>query len=80
MATRYMGIVGGYPQLTDSNVVGAAAGGTLAGGQSVQVVFDDAVFVTGGNLTDGKQRLLDALKLIYIRIQNAKTWPISSSS
>jgi hypothetical protein len=77
MATRYIGIDNVSPQLKGSEVVGAASGGTLAGSQDVQVVFDDAVF---GSTPEGKQRLLAALKLIEARIKSAKVWPIAATS
>lgn len=78
MATRYMGItVTDGPQVVGGDVIGAASGGTLAGSQNLQVVFDDTVY--DGTL-EGKQRLLAGLKLIEARIQSAKVWPIASTS
>jgi hypothetical protein len=78
MATRYMGItVTDGPQLVGGDVIGAASGGTLAGSQNAQVVFDDAVY---DSTYEGKQRLLNALALITARIKSAKVWPITSSS
>ena len=78
MATRYIGIaVTDGPQVVGGDVIGAASGGTLAGSQNLQVVFDDAVY---GSSQEGKQRLLAGLDLIRKRIEAAKEWPISSSS
>lgn len=77
MATRYIGIDNVSPQLKGNEVVGAASGGTLAGSQDVQVVFDDAVF---GSSAEGKQRLLAALDIIRARVQTAKVWPIAATS
>ena len=77
MATRYIGMTAVAPQVNRSNVIGAASGGTLAGSQKVQVVFDDTVF---DSTIEGKQRLIAALECIENRIQVAKTWPIDSSS
>lgn len=77
MATRYIGMTAVDGQLVGSDVIGAASGGTLAGSQKVQLVFDDAVF---GATLEGKQRLLNALKVIEARIETAKIWPITSSS
>lgn len=77
MATRYIGSAATGPQFKNDDVVGAASGGTLAGSQKVQVVFDDSVF---GSSLEGKQRLLNALKHIEARIEAAKIWPITSSS
>jgi len=78
MATRYIGITDarGYAD-TNNEIVGAAAGGTLAGSQTVQVVFDDGVF---GSPQEQKQRLVAALQQIIERVQTAKEWPISSAS
>jgi len=77
MAIRFMGMTTTGPQLLGSDVIGAAAGGTLAGSQNVQVVFDDAVF---DSTQEGKQRLLAAMDIIKKRVEVAKSWPISSSS
>lgn len=77
MATRYIGMTATGPQLNRGNVIGAASGGTLAGSQVVQVVFDDTVF---GSTLEGKQRLIAALEVIEETIRTAKAWPISSSS
>lgn len=65
------------PQLVGGDVIGAASGGTLAGSQNLQVVFDDAVY---GSSQEGKQQLLNGLALIVARIKQARVWPISSSS
>lgn len=78
MATRYIGLaVTDGVQVVGGDVVGADSGGTLAGGQNVQLVFDDTVY--DGTL-EGKQRLLAAIDLIRARVASAKAWPISSSS
>ena len=77
MATRYIGTADVYPQVKGGDVVGAATGGTLAGSQVVQVVFDDSVFAA---TPEGKQRLLAALEVIADRIEIAKSWPIDSTS
>lgn len=77
MAVRYIGITADNPQVMSGEVVGASAGGTLAGAQVVQVVFDDTVFPA---TAEGKQRLLAAVELIFDRIGAAKTWPIDSTS
>ena len=76
MATRYIGMTAVFPQVEGDAVIGAATGGTLAGSQYVQVVFDDSIF-TG---QEGKQRLLAALQVISDRIASAKVWPIASTS
>jgi len=77
MATRYIGTTVTGPQVKGDDVVGAASGGTLAGSQKAQVVFDDSVY---GSSLEGKQRLLAALDIIRARISSAKVWPITSSS
>lgn len=79
MATRYAGILAteASPQLNRGEVVFAASGGTLAGSQSVQVVFDDAVY---GSTLEGKQRLLAALEIIEQAIETARVWPVTTSS
>jgi len=77
MATRYMGMTTTGPQVLGSDVIGAASGGTLAGSQNVQVVFDDAVF---DSTQEGKQRLLAAMDIIKKRVEVAMSWPIDSSS
>lgn len=77
MAVRYIGTADVAPQFIGGDVVGANTGGTLAGAQVVQVVFDDATF---GSTPEGKQRLLAALDIIMARIDTAHTWPIDSTS
>lgn len=77
MATRYIGMTAEGPQVNRGNAIGAASGGTLAGSQVVQVVFDDAIFTSG---QEGKQRLLAALKVIEQAIESARVWPIASTS
>lgn len=79
MTTRYAGIAAavGAPKFQRSNVTFAASGGTLTGSQSVQVVFDDAVFGSGA---EGKQRLLQAVRLIADAVKTARVWPITTAS
>lgn len=77
MATRYIGMTATGPQVNRGNVIGASSGGTLAGSQKVQLVFDDTVF---DSTAEGKQRLLAALEVIEQVIETAKTWPIDSTS
>ena len=78
MATRYFGIAAtDGVQVVGSDVIGAASGGTLAGSQNVQVVFDDAVYTSS---REGKQRLVAALTLILSRLENTREWPISTVS
>lgn len=79
MAIRYIGHLASklvHASQRDE-IVGASSGGTLAGSQDVQVVFDDAVF---GATPEGKQRLMDAIDAIHDSIASAKTWPIDSTS
>ena len=77
MAVRYMGIAATDGiQVVNSDVVGAATGGTLDDSNVVQINFDDTVF-TG---QEGKQRLLAAIELIEHRIATTVAWPITSSS
>lgn len=80
MATRYIGQVataaGVQPQAGRLNIVAAASGGTLAGSQVAQLVFDDTVFVG----QEGKQRLCDLLESIVSTIQCARSWPIDTTS
>lgn len=77
MATAFAGIADTDGiQLTENSVVFAASGGTLDASNLVQLNFDDTVF-TGA---EGKQRLAVAVKLILERIENAKVWPVTSSS
>lgn len=81
MATRYIGYAtdaaGVQKQAGRFNVVGAASGGTLAGSQTLQVVFDDAEFTSS---QESKQRLLDGLQSITNAIECARSWPIDSTS
>jgi len=78
MATRYLGIPAtSQIQAGRLTIVGAASGGTLTGSQSVQLVFDDAVFTSS---LEGKQRLLNAIKAIENDIQVARSWPIDTTS
>lgn len=76
MATRYIGMVETDAQFAAGDVIGAASGGTLAGSQVVQVVFDDTVF---GSSQEGKQRLLAALEVIQSRLEAARVWPVTNS-
>ena len=78
MAVRYVGMTAVNPQAGRPQIIGAASGGTLAGSQVVQVVFDDSVFATG-NSADGKQRLITALEAIIDAINCARSWPIDTS-
>ena len=77
MAVRYIGSTSAAPQVLGSSVVGAAVGGTLAGGQVIQVVYDDTYF---GATPEGKQRLVAALDFLGDRIDAAKSWPIDATS
>ena len=77
MATRYIGLTQGNPQVEGGLVVGAASGGTLAGSQDVQVVFDDSIY---GSDWESKQALLAAVEIILDRIASAKSWPIDVTS
>ena len=78
MATRYIGMtVSDGPQLVGGDVIGAASGGTLAGSQVVQVVFDDDVYTSA---QEGKQQLLSALAIIVKRIETAKNWPVTTGT
>lgn len=77
MTVRYFGTTSDHPALATGDFVGAATGGTLAGSQLVQVVFDDTKF---DSTPEGKQRLVAALELLVQRIQAARVWPITSSS
>jgi hypothetical protein len=76
MATRYIGTASEHPQVR-SDIVGAASGGTLAGSQYLQLVWDDSVY---GNTLEGKQRLRAALEMIKRRIETFKVWPIDSTA
>jgi len=77
VATRYLGTTDTTASLVNSNIVGASSGGTLAGSQKVQLVFDDTVFTSA---MEGKQRLINAVTVILDRLKSAKTWPIDSTS
>ena len=77
MTARYIGMTVAAPQVLGSDVIGSSSGGTLAGGQLVQVVYDDTTFTSS---PEGKQRLLAALGVILAKIERAKTWPIDSTS
>lgn len=76
MATAYIGSTSTFPR-EESDVVAAASGGTLSGGQTVQIVFDDSVFDSS---REGKERLCNAVEIIYKRLQAAKLWPLTSAS
>ena len=79
MATRYLGILA-TAQIRSPNraeIVGAASGGTLAGAQSVQIVFDDTVFTSSA---EGKQRLSNAVNSILDALSSGRTWPIDSTT
>jgi hypothetical protein len=79
MATRYIGHLAASlvraPNRAD--IVGAALGGTLAGSQDVQIVFDDTVFTSA---YEGRQRLLAAILAIYNDIETGRSWPIDSTT
>lgn len=77
MTASYIGIVQSNPQVLSGEVVAAAGGGTLAGGQLVQIVFDDTTFSTNA---EGKQRLLAAIDYIVKRLEAAKVYPLTSAS
>lgn len=78
MAVRYAGMTATNPQAGRAQVIGAASGGTLAGGQVVQIVFDDTVFAIG-NSNEAKQRLLAAIESITEAISLARSFPIDTS-
>jgi hypothetical protein len=78
MAVRYLGIPSAnLVQLQGSSVVGASSGGTLAGAQGVQLVFDDTIFDA---TVEGKQRLIAAMQIIEARLMSARSYPIDSTS
>jgi hypothetical protein len=77
LANRYLGTTSTASKSLNSLYVGAAAGGTLAGGQVVQIVFDDSIFTSA---PEGKQRLLAAIDSIKQRVETARTWPIDANS
>jgi len=60
-----------------SDFVGASATGTLDGGQYVQLNWDTTVFDSSA---EGKERLINAIEMLYHRIQAAKIWPVTSAS
>lgn len=76
MATRYIGSTSEQPR-GFGDIVGASSGGTLAGGQTVQVVFNDAIYTSS---LEGKQRLVAAVEIILNRIKSAKTYPVDANS
>jgi hypothetical protein len=81
MATRYIGIAtpaaGVQVQAGRTNIVGASSGGTLAGSQVCQIVFDDSVY---GSTNEAKQRLITQVRSILDVMESARTWPIDSAS
>lgn len=80
MAVRYIGLpTSGNtgPKDIRGNIVAAASGGTLAGSQDVQIVFDDAVY---GSAQEGKQRLIATVEEILNALKIARVWPLTSSS
>jgi hypothetical protein len=78
IATRYIGSTSTQPRGGGAaDIVGASSGGTLAGSQKVQLVWDDSVF---GSTIEGKQRLIAAVDAILAKLQTAKVWPIDSTS
>lgn len=78
MATRYIGSTNTAPSAgRTSDIVGAASGGTLAGSQKVQIVFDDTVY---DSTQEGKQRLVAEVEQILDCIKVARTWPIDTAS
>jgi hypothetical protein len=76
MATRYFGTTVVAPNKRN-DFVGASSGGTLAGSQYLQLVWDDSIF---GSTPEGKQRLLAALKQLEDRLQTSSIWPIDSTA
>jgi hypothetical protein len=83
MAVRYIGMTLAAattgPIAGRSQVIGASSGGTLAGSQVVQVVYDDTVFATG-NSSDAKQRLINALESIIEAINMARVFPVDTTT
>ena len=77
MATRYIGMTQSGPQLNHVNVIGAASGGTLAGSQVIQVVFDDTEFAA---TAEGRQRFLSALEIIHDAIEAGRFWPVTTAT
>lgn len=75
MAVRFFGTTSGESSVAESHFVAAPSGGTLDGGNVVQVNYDDSVF----GATD-KLRLVGALTALTQRVQNARVWPLTSDS
>lgn len=75
MASRYLGSTSLFPR-TKADMVGAASGGTLAGSQTVQIVFDDVVY---GATNEGKERLINAVMAIEATLKSVKSWPLTTS-
>ena len=73
----YIGMTAANPQVIRSDVVAAGTGGTLAGGQVVQVVFSNDVF-TG--TAESKQRLAAAIRFILERLETTTVFPLTSAS
>lgn len=78
MAVRFIGSTVTKPQ-TNADFIGAASGGTLAGGQVVQLVWDDVASKFDSTQL-GKDLLCAYLVWLTDRIQGAKSWPIDSTS
>jgi hypothetical protein len=83
MAVRYAGFIdtaaGAQFQAGRAQVVAAASGGTLAGSQIVQIVFDDTKF-SNANGDVGKQKLICAVQEILAFLTAARSWPIDTTS
>ena len=81
MAVRYIGQVtpaaGVQVQAGRTNIVAAASGGTLAGSQVIQLVWDDTVFDSS---MEGKQRFMAFLENLLNTVQVARSWPIDTTS
>lgn len=79
MATRYIGLLASalVQSPNRANIVGAASGGTLAGAQSVQIVFDDTVFTSA---QEGKQRLINAVNALLDDLASGRTWPVDTTT
>jgi hypothetical protein len=76
MSTVYIGSTKNNPRLASTDIVGAASGGTLSGGQVIQIVYDDASFPA---TPLGKEMLMSAVQQLYNRLQALKAWPLTSS-
>lgn len=77
MAVRYLGTTSTFPQAgRTTDIVGAPSGGTLAGGQKAQIVFDDAVYDA---TNEGKQRLIGQVRTILAVLENARSWPVDTT-